>query len=188
MDPALLTGLFGLGGVLVGGGVTAWSERESENRRTINEGVAAARLVHLELIGLKARLIDAMEGDGEWRWIPEPPLTPVLDREMGALAPLLTYAEWAAVASLAAQCRFTEPLLAESRSLAFRKFHELPEDHPESETCGHMDVEEKEIVTRILDRIDPVMDAIGSLISGQRATRTQRVLRWLKLTPRTLGG
>jgi hypothetical protein len=187
VDPAVLTGLFGVGGVLVGGGVTAWSDRESENRRTISEAVAAARLVHLELYGLQTRLDDAVEDAGDWRWIPEPPLTPVLDGHASTLAPVLTAAEWGNVATLAAQCRFTEPLLIVKRQLAMRMFDELPENDPRWTTATDIEPDDKEIVGRIAVRIQPALDALTPLINGDRATRTQRVMRVLKLTPRTLG-
>jgi hypothetical protein len=182
-----MTGLFGVGGVLVGGGVTAWSDRESENRRTITEAVAAARLVHLELYGLETKLRDAVEDEGDWRWVPEPPMAPVLDRYAATLAPVLTPEEWGKVATLAAQCDFTAPLVTAKRRLATRKFEELPEQDPEWATAAHMEAEDKEIIERITTRIGPALGSLTPLINGDRATRTQRVTRWLGLTPRTLG-
>jgi hypothetical protein len=187
VDTAVLTGLFGLGGVIVGGGVTAFSERESETRRTINAGVASARLVHLELYGLKTRLVDAVEDEGDWHWVPEPPLTPVLDDHAGRLAPLLSTEEWSAVATLYAQCRFNEPLLRAKRKLAIMMFDKLPEDDPQWATCTHIDPEDKEIVGRVTERIDPALEALAPLINGDRMTRTQRVMRTLRLSPKTLG-
>src|SRR4051812_71674 len=100
MEPAVLTGLFALGGVIVGGSVNGWAARETENRKTIASAVAAARLVHLELYDLQASFEVALEDDGDWRVIPEPPLTPVLEQHAATLAPVMTTNEWSQLATL----------------------------------------------------------------------------------------
>jgi hypothetical protein len=63
----------------------------------------------------------------------------------------------------------------------------LPEEHPEWATATDIEDEDKEILGRITGRIQPVLDALTPLINGDRATRTQRLMRRLRLTPRTLG-
>jgi len=136
---------------------------------------------------LKTKIDDAVEDEGDWGYMPRPPLIPELDKHAATLAPVLAPDEWSAVATLAAQCHFTEPLIAVKTELSDRMFNELPERHPDWATARHMADEDKEMMGRITSRIDPALEALTPLINGDRMTRTQRVMRTLRLSAKTLG-
>jgi hypothetical protein len=89
MNDAILTGVFTLGGVIVGGllngGMTLWIERVRDRR----EARAAARLIRDELLSNKAGIEMALKHDWPYRWAESEmwhELRPVLARNPNARA------------------------------------------------------------------------------------------------------